>query len=347
MAGAAPPVLDFSPFYGNDKQALAKLVEEVRQCCLHNGFFQIVGHRVPAELQQAVFTQVKKFFDLPLESKEKISRETNSWYRGYERVGSQIFEDGTAPDLKEGLYLGEDIPKDHPYFIHKKLNSGPNLWPEDLDDVEAFKSISMQYYWTVLELARDVLSVIAQTLGLDASFFNEFTKDAVATVRCLHYPPQPKDSDETISRGIGAHTDFGAITLLMQGDVDGLQVYDKTTNEWFDVEPVKGAYVVNLGNMFMRWSNDTYVSNLHRVINKSGKERYSVPFFLSGNPDYVIECLPNCRKESEDPKYPPITVQEAVGGNYNKTYGAADEFYRKNGMIKQAPVSTAQEITVE
>jgi isopenicillin N synthase-like dioxygenase len=122
-----------------------------------------------------------------------------------------------------------------------------------MDDVETFKSVSMRYYKMMHGLARDVLSVLAQTLELDPSFFNDYTNDAVATIRYLHYPPQPKDSDEKLSRGIGAHTDFGAITLLMQGEVDGLQVYEKTTDTWIDVEPVKGAYVVNLGNMFMRW----------------------------------------------------------------------------------------------
>jgi len=178
-------------------------------------------------------------------------------------------------------------------------------------------------------------------------FFNDYTNDAVATIRYLHYPPQPKDSDEKLSSGIGAHTDFGAITLLMQGEVDGLQVYEKTTDTWIDVEPVKGAYVVNLGNMFMRWSNDKFVSNLHRVINKSGKERYSVPFFFSGNPDYVIDCLPNCRREGEAPKYPAVTVQQAVGGDYNRSYGAAEEFKRNQARLKQAAMSTVQEIAVK
>lgn len=93
----------------------------------------------------------------------------------------------------------------------------------------------MQYYNAMHALARDILSVIAQTLDLDASYFKEFTTDAVATLRYLHYPPQAPDSDEKLSRGIGAHTDFGSVTLLMQDDVDGLQVFEKTTDEWLDV----------------------------------------------------------------------------------------------------------------
>lgn len=157
---------------------------------------------------------------------------------------------------------------------------------------------------------------------------------------------------------LGAHTDFGSVTLLLQGEVDGLQVYEKTTDEWLDVskfpflhrphlyslfqvKPTKGAYVVNLGNAFMRWSNDKYISNLHRVINKSGKERYSIPFFYSGNPDYMIECLPNCRKEGEEAKYPPITVEDAVRGAYQKSYGAAESFKKDVGLpvLSDSPVA--------
>jgi isopenicillin N synthase-like dioxygenase len=200
------------------------------------------------------------------------------------------------------------------------------------------------------------LSVVAQTLYLDAGYFSAFTDGAVATLRYLHYPPQPKDSDEKLSRGIGAHTDFGSVTLLMQDEVDGLQVWEKSTEEWLDVAPIKGAYVVNLGNMFMRWSarprcctilriltdmsrsNDKYVSNLHRVINKSGKERYSVPFFYSGNPDYKIDCLPNCREEGAPARYPPITVMECVGQSYRESYGKATAFKNSQKIVETPAV---------
>ncbi|KAL6240666.1 hypothetical protein RBB50_012376 [Rhinocladiella similis] len=335
----APPILDFSPFYSNDEEAKAKLIAQVRKCCLHNGFFQIVGHNVPSDLQEGVLKCVKEFFSMPQADKELVLKEKNTWNRGYEKIGSQILEAGTAPDLKEGFYIGEEIPTDHPYFIHKRLNSGPNFWPETMENVGDFKSTCMSYYNAMHALARDVLAVIAQTLDLDPRYFKDFTTDAVATLRFLHYPPQPPDSDEKISRGIGAHTDFGSVTLLMQDEVDGLQVYEKSTNEWLDVVPVKGAYVVNLGDMFQRWSNDLYVSNTHRVINKSGKERYSIPFFYSGNPDYKIECLPNCRKEGESAKYPPDSVEGIVGGSYKKSYGAAEAF--KKTTPPAAAVSTA------
>lgn len=103
-----------------------------------------------------------------------------------------------------------------------------------------------------------------------------------------------------------------------------MQIWDRGVSAWVDVSPVEDAYVINLGNMMMRWTNDKYLSNLHRVINKSGKERYSIPFFFSGNPDFMIDCLPSCLDEGSRPKYPPITVHQWMTGRYADTYGKGE-----------------------
>ncbi|KNG89309.1 putative 1-aminocyclopropane-1-carboxylate oxidase [Aspergillus nomiae NRRL 13137] len=346
----APPILDFSAFYGSDNDAKAKLVEEVRKCCHYNGFFQITGHRVPLDLQRRVMKCSKRFFDLPLEEKMQIDKNLNTFNRGYELLRSQMLEAGTGPELKEGLYIGEEIPEDHPYFVQKKLNSGPNQWPQTVPDKAEFQQTTMEYYHAVFELAKEVLGVVALTLGVDSTFFEPLTQGAVATMRYLHYPAQPKDQDEKLNRGIGAHTDFGCVTLLLQDEVDGLQVLDVPTGQWLDVcaspvrlssianpclaqvKPVEGAYVVNLGDLFMRMANDKYKSNIHRVINKSGRERYSIPFFFSGNPDYLCECLPNCRAPGEPAKYPPITVQDRVTEAYKESYGRAEKYKKQLEM---------------
>jgi isopenicillin N synthase-like dioxygenase len=159
-------------------------------------------------------------------------------------------EAGTNPDQKEGYYVGEEIAKSHPYFVGKKLNSGPNQWPEGFSRADLFRESSLEYYDHMHALARDVLTVVAQTLHLDADYFSDFTKGAVATLRYLHYPPQPIDSDEKLSRGIGAHTDFGSVTLLMQDKVDGLQVWEKATEEWLDVRPILRTVHAFRANIF-------------------------------------------------------------------------------------------------
>lgn len=146
-----------------------------------------------------------------------------------------MLEVGTGPELKEGLYIGEEVPEDHPYYLEKKLNSGPNQWPPTVPNKEEFQESTMEYYRATFDLAKDVLGVLAQTLGVESTFFDPLTDGAVATMRYLHCPAQPQDTDEKLNRGIGAHTDFGCITLLLQDEVDGLQVLDGPSGQWLDV----------------------------------------------------------------------------------------------------------------
>lgn len=220
-------------FYSPDAAAKQKVVEQIRESCLYNGFFQINNHTVPLDQQKAVMDNAKKLFSLDLEEKQKVSKDNNTWNRGYEMLRSQILEEGTQPELKEGFYIGDDISTDHPYFVHRKLNSGPNQWPQALG--EEFRQSSMAYYKSTLNLAADLLKALALSLDLEEGYFTKFMDGAVATMRLLHYPSQPPDADEKLTRGIGAHTDFGAITLLLQDEVDGLQVWDKRSNAWIDV----------------------------------------------------------------------------------------------------------------
>ncbi len=142
---------------------------------------------------------------------------------------------------------------------------------------------------------------------------------SMATVRLLHYPPQPAQGDPA-QKGAGAHTDFGGLTLLRQGNIGGLQVWDQGNGSWIHADPLPGTYVVNLGDMISRWTNDRYRSTVHRVVNVSGQERYSVPFFYTGNYAFKVECIPTCLAPGEQPKYPPITVEQHMRAMYKRTY---------------------------
>ncbi|KAL4971697.1 putative oxidoreductase [Aspergillus desertorum] len=325
MTVKEPPIIDFTPFYGPDSQAKDNLIKELRQACEEFGFFQIINHAVPSELQESILHQSKKLFGLPIEIKEKYSKDIGGFNRGYERLRAQNFEKRTAGDLKEGFYLGKNLPLDDPYVAARKFGQGPNKYPTELGI--QFQSVAERYHTALTTLATGVLQMLARTLDLDENAFSDFCQHPVAVLRLLHYPPQEPDASG-LERGIGAHTDFGAITILLQDSTGGLQVWNNITSTWVDITPVPGAYVVNLGNMMMRWTNDRYLSNLHRVINKSEKERFSVPFFFSGNPDHTIRCLPGCDRGG-GPKYAPITVGEWMAGRYADTYGTGD------GAIKE------------
>ncbi|KAJ3545006.1 hypothetical protein NM208_g507 [Fusarium decemcellulare] len=298
------------------------LVQKVKAACRSYGFFQLVGHGVPEPLLDDVLEQCQNFFCLPLDVKEKYDKNMDGFNRGYERLRAQNFEKRTAGDLKEGYYFGVDLPEDHPKVVAKKFGLGPNKYPQEVLDAAKFQRIIDEYHNRMRSLAERMIRILCRTLEVGDGWVPEFVETPIAVLRLLHYPPQPPDASE-LERGIGAHTDFGAITILLQDMVGGLQVWDRAESQWIDVQPTKGALIVNLGNLMMRWTNDRYISNLHRVINKSGKQRFSVPFFFSGNPDFLVECFSNCHEG--EPKYEPVTVGEWISGRYADTYGTSEE----------------------
>ena len=157
------------------------------------------------------------------------------------------------------------------------------------------------------------MRILARGLkNFNTGVFEDFCKEPIAAVRLLHYPPHPKTQDATLV-GAGAHTDFGAITLLLQDGHSGLQVLNQFSKEWIDVPPQQYAYVVNVGDMLEAWTSETYKSNIHRVINSSGTDRYSIPFFLDGNADCVIKPL-------DGSKGKPFTVEEHMLSRYAASY---------------------------
>lgn len=232
-----------------------------------------------------------------------------------------MVEKDTKPDLKEGYYVARDLPPDHPQVLSKKFAHGPNVWPETLGP--HFRETCMDYLSQIIDLTEKVLQAIAVSLGYDKDYFDEFCTEPMSFYKLLHYPPQAPDAHH-LQRGIGAHRDFGIITLLLQGDVPGLEVWDEETKEYYPAPPVEGAYVVNLGNLFERWTNDVYISNVHRVINRSGEERYSIPFNYNGNPDFIIKCIQACRVSAEDEKYAPVSVEDYVRQKYKDVYGRGE-----------------------
>ncbi|CAI4213854.1 unnamed protein product [Parascedosporium putredinis] len=279
------PCIDLSADGGTDAAAKQHLLERLRVACETNGFFQLTGHGVPQSLLDEVMEQTQALFALPQEIKDKYDQALSGYNRGYERLSRP------------------------PACRRQKFNSGPNIYPRDVPDPAKFKRVVDEYYNALKNLAERIFRLLCETLGVadDDGWIANFVDTPIAILRLLHYPPQPIDASDE-ERGIGAHTDFGAVTILLQDMVGGLQVWDRAELRWADVVPARGAFVVNLGNLMMRWTNDRYLSNLHRVINVSGRDRYSVPFFFDGNPDFVVECFAGREQGREGAKYPPITV---------------------------------------
>ncbi|VTX58751.1 isopenicillin N synthase family dioxygenase [Acinetobacter ursingii] len=311
------PVIDISGLFSADVKERQMVAQQMKQACEDKGFFYISNHGIATELQQAVFKQSKQFFDLPMNEKEKVHKKNSIANRGYEPLKNQTLEAGTPADLKEGFYSGREYALESKEVLAQRFNHGPNQWPTQFPEFES----TMQHYQAELEvLAKYLMRGLALSLSLAENYFDDFCHDSLVTLRLLHYPPQPANPEPN-EKGCGAHTDFGALTLLLQDQQGGLQVWDQNSESWMDAPPIEGTYVINLGDLIARWTNNRFKSTLHRVINKSGKQRYSVPFFFGGNPDYQVQCLPNCKTENEPALFAPTTVEKHHIEMYRRTYG--------------------------
>ncbi len=303
---ASLPIIDIAGLLSAKRADQDAVAAAIRAACLDKGFFYIKGHGVPAALIDAVFREARTFFALPPADKLAISRERSQCSRGYEPFGFQTLDPGTAPDVKEAFDVGFDWAADDPRVTAYPQSHGPNQWPASPE----FRRVMSDYFAVMLDLTRQVLNGLGRSLDLADDFFAPLCHDPVVLLRLLHYPEQPAEPMPG-EMGAGAHTDWGAATLLLQDDNAGLQVWDGAAG-WIHMPPVPGTYVVNLGDLMARWTNDQYRSTLHRVVNISGRDRYSVPFFFDGNPDYVVSCLPSCSGPGDPPKYPPVTTVNHV-----------------------------------
>ncbi|UZE49248.1 isopenicillin N synthase family dioxygenase [Rhodopseudomonas sp. P2A-2r] len=320
VAASALPIIDISGLSSADPADRRGVAQELRRACLDKGFFYVKNHGIPETLVAQVFAEAETFFALPAADKLALDKAHSKANRGYEPLKAQTLEAGAPPDLKEGFYIGPEHAADDPRVLAGKFNHGPNQWPANAGP--GFHDTMTDYFTALLGLGERLMRGIALSLDLDEDYFKDFCADPMATLRLLHYPPQqPGDAPE--QRGAGAHTDFGGLTLLRQDNVGGLQVWDQESQGWVHAEPVPGTYIVNLGDMIARWTNDLYRSTLHRVINTSGRERYSVPFFYVGNYDHEVACIPTCLAAGEAPKYPPTTVEAHLRTMYARTYAPA------------------------
>ena len=317
VAGTALPVISVAGLSASDPARRRAVGDALREACLARGFFYVADHGIPAGLIEAVLAEARGFFAQGPDAKATVDKARSSCNRGYEALRAQTLEAGAPPDLKESFYIGPELAPDDPRVLAGRFNQGPNLWPADLP---GFRPSMRAYFAAMLDLGERLMRGISLSLDLPEDHFAAFTRDPLATLRLLHYPPQPSDAAPG-EKGAGAHTDFGGLTLLLQDAVGGLQVQD-AEGGWIHADPIPGTFVVNLGDMIARWTNGRYRSTVHRVVNASGRERYSVPFFYVGNPDTEVACLPGCLAPGETPRYPVTTVEGHLQEMYRRTYAA-------------------------
>lgn len=285
----------------------------------------IVDHPVPQELIERAFETSVGFFALPVEEKLAFARDpwTNRGYEilerqslqgavvGHDELGISLetrpSNENLEMDLKEGFLIGDDkMSGDHPFF--NRFAQGVNCWP----DVAGMRDVMNEYYEACLKLSTDLMELVALSLDLPEKYFAPFCKDPTAAIRLLHYPPQRCNTKEP-QIGAGAHTDFGALTLLATSGTPGLELW--SNGKWFPIEPAHGAYVVNVGDLLQMYTDGKYLSSLHRVINRSGNDRYSIPFFLDGNLDVIVRSIYDASKSVNA-----VSVESHLRNRFDGTY---------------------------
>jgi isopenicillin N synthase-like dioxygenase len=308
------PVVDLAPLIGDAPGGLEQVAAAIGHACRSRGFFYIRNHGVPDRLIAAVFAQSAAFFAQPVADKEALSITHSRHNRGYVALEGENLDPGRPGDAKEAFNIGRELAPDDPDLLAGVPFHAPNQWPA----APGFRATMLDYFTAQHALCATLHRAFATDLGLGPDFFAGSIDRPLAVLRLLHYPPHPSQFDGS-QYGAGPHTDYGNVTTLAQDDAGGLEVRTRD-GQWIDATPIPGTFVCNIGDCLMRWSNDTYVSTPHRVVNRSGRERYSVVFFCDPNADARVECLPTCMGEGRPARYPPTTGAAYLKERLDATY---------------------------
>lgn len=284
------PVIDVGPLVGGQGERL-RVAQQIDAACRTHGFFYIRNHGVPAALEQMLREAADAFFSLPTEAKERVAmRKGGRAWRGWFPLHGELTSG--KPDEKEGYYFGTELGPRDPRVLARTPLHGANLFPEA--PAELAPAV-LAWIDALTALGHRVMEGIALGLGLPAEHFRAtWMRDPTVLFRIFRYPPA------TQGWGVGEHTDYGVLTLLLQDEVGGLQV--KSQGRWVDAPPVPGTFVCNLGDMLERMTGGRYLSTPHRVRNASGRVRYSFPLFFDPSFDAHIEPLPLPSESLERPE---------------------------------------------
>lgn len=326
MNRARVPLIDIEPFFSGDAASRRRVGKEIGAACADIGFFSIAGHRVDPGIVDDLRCTSHEYFALPDAEKRECVHPVAGTPRGLrvyegEALGRAAGREA-PPDLKEFYHFGREAWPDDPYYTGEegKAYFIPNIWP---DRPAGFRRAANAYYAAMEELVGHLMRLAALALDLDEDWFEDKIDRHVTAMRINHYPPQPVAPTEGQIRA-GAHTDFGTFTILMgEDEPGGLQVQDRD-GRWYDVETRPETFVVNVGDLFRRWTNDVWTSNFHRVVNPPAEigpsaRRISIGFFHQPNYDAEIACLPTCTDTARPPLYRAVTSGAFRDIRYDET----------------------------
>lgn len=299
------PLIDVSALAGTDPAQRQAVARDIGAACRQIGFFAITGHGISPAAMADAFAASREFFAQPPDVKHPLAIGLHGPNQGYVGLAVEALDETAPRDLKEAFNL----------VWTDEVSRPPNAWPP----LQGWRERVQSYFDAVLAVGRRLHQAFALDLGMPQDFFEDKLDAPMATLRLLHYPATFEADAPAGRPGAGAHTDYGNVTLLATDGVAGLQVKPRG-GDWIDVPPLPGAFICNIGDCLMRWSNDVYVSTPHRVL-PPAQERYSIAFFLDPNPQAWVEALPTCVPPGQAPRHAPLTAAEHLRQRLAATYG--------------------------
>lgn len=310
--------IDLHPFRLGDDADRRRVAMQFDAAGRQSGFFAVTGHGIDRDLIREMLEVTTAFFDLPVEEKMAYYVDERAKNRGYAPEGSEALayslgERDLPNDLFEAFNVGRELTNeqlDDPYFADDRDRYfAENIWP---DTPAAMRDVWLRYWDAVERLGAEIMEAAAIALGLPRSYFRPCLDRTPSVMRANNY--QRRDGAPPVEPGqmrMGAHTDYGSITVLLADRVPGLQIRDDA-GRWIDVLPPEDGFLVNLGDLLAEWTNDRWRSTMHRVVPPAGVtdgpvRRRSIAWFQQPNWDAVIECLPTCCSADDPPRYEPVT----------------------------------------
>ena len=298
------PSVDLKDFLSNDPERKRKFIDEIGKAYEEIGFVALKGHFLDDELVEELYSQVKNFFELPLEVKQKYEIEGIGGQRGYVSFGKESAKGKKEGDLKEFWHFGQYV-EDNPQLEEE--------YPKnvEVEELPKFNEVGKEAYKRLEKTAKYVLRALSLHLGLEETYFDEYIRNGNSILRPIHYPPIKEEPKEAVRAA--AHGDINLITLLMGAQGRGLQVQNHK-GEWIDAIAEPDELMINVGDMLSRHTNNQLKSTIHRVINPPREmwntSRYSIPFFMHPVSSMKLDVLDNCVDEENPKQYEDITAGE-------------------------------------
>tara|TARA_A100001037_G_scaffold293549_1_gene310288 strand:- start:2840 stop:3838 length:999 start_codon:yes stop_codon:yes gene_type:complete len=311
------PMIDLTRARDGSASERNGVAAQIAHAFRQSGFMIVTGHGLDADILDQAAQSARNFFALPEEAKRSLRSDLDGAFRGYIGIGdetvSYTLDEAAPPDLKESFVVGRPDIGTVPYYTEGlgRLAFAPNRWPTNLPELRrALESA----YWAFEGMARDITRLCALALDLEETWFDDKFDCHCSTLRATWYPPQDA-APATGQLRAGAHTDYTAFTILRLEDVPGGLQVQMRSGEWVDVPLVPGGFVVNAGDLLSHWTNDRWLSALHRVANPPldagvAADRLTLVYFAVPNYDALMECIPTCTGPDAPPRYAPILAGE-------------------------------------